>query len=347
MIKFFRRIRQQLLSKDKFSKYLLYAIGEIILVVIGILIALSINNWNEIKKQRLEADTHINNMVDYIYENVRNTYDVYAMQSTDSVLHYIINKDTLGYNKVTNLRNTKKNPINFFLNNSEFEWNENFDIVLENQKIYPESYSKIISILRNMKAIQDGFIKPSEVILDEMSKKNKDIMMDSFEWFPFNDEKSQKERINYYMTDFKFYNRLYEYRREHNTWAGQSLRLRALKIQLLSELKNKNLIETSSSLKEIFEGFSMEKLEVLACDVKEKTDDGIHNYLFWNLIINKSSDTLFFSRIQRNNEFFPEHLLPGESDIISSRKSGPIYILENGECSKKLITKINGYYIHD
>jgi len=46
MIKFFRHIRQRLLSENKFSKYLLYAIGEILLVVIGILIALSINNWN-------------------------------------------------------------------------------------------------------------------------------------------------------------------------------------------------------------------------------------------------------------------------------------------------------------
>lgn len=47
MIKFFRKIRQKLLSENKFSKYLIYAIGEIILVVIGILIALQINNWNE------------------------------------------------------------------------------------------------------------------------------------------------------------------------------------------------------------------------------------------------------------------------------------------------------------
>lgn len=51
MIKFFRKIRQKLLSENKFSKYLLYAIGEIILVVIGILIALSINNWNENRKE--------------------------------------------------------------------------------------------------------------------------------------------------------------------------------------------------------------------------------------------------------------------------------------------------------
>ena len=47
MIKFFKKIRQNLLSEGKTGKYFKYAIGEIILVVIGILIALSINNWNE------------------------------------------------------------------------------------------------------------------------------------------------------------------------------------------------------------------------------------------------------------------------------------------------------------
>jgi len=57
MIKFFRKIRQSLLAENKFSKYLLYAIGEIVLVVIGILIALSINNWNE--KRKMDAEEHV------------------------------------------------------------------------------------------------------------------------------------------------------------------------------------------------------------------------------------------------------------------------------------------------
>jgi hypothetical protein len=55
MIKFFRHIRKQLLTENKFSKYLLYAIGEIVLVVIGILIALSINTWNEGRKDQAES----------------------------------------------------------------------------------------------------------------------------------------------------------------------------------------------------------------------------------------------------------------------------------------------------
>ena len=53
MIKFFRKIRQNLIMENKTGKYLKYAIGEIILVVIGILIALQINNWNQNRRNNL------------------------------------------------------------------------------------------------------------------------------------------------------------------------------------------------------------------------------------------------------------------------------------------------------
>jgi hypothetical protein len=53
MIKFFRLIRQRLLNDGKFSKYSVYAIGEILLVVIGILIAVGIGEWRQnIKKEK-------------------------------------------------------------------------------------------------------------------------------------------------------------------------------------------------------------------------------------------------------------------------------------------------------
>lgn len=55
MIKFFRKIRKRLLTENKFSKYLIYAIGEIVLVMIGILLALQVNNWNEEKKDKVES----------------------------------------------------------------------------------------------------------------------------------------------------------------------------------------------------------------------------------------------------------------------------------------------------
>lgn len=57
MIHFFRKVRQKLLAQNRFSKYLLYAIGEIILVVIGILIALQINTWSGNYKDRQKLKT--------------------------------------------------------------------------------------------------------------------------------------------------------------------------------------------------------------------------------------------------------------------------------------------------
>ena len=62
MIKFFRRIRRQLLAENKFSKYFFYAVGEIVLVVIGILIALQINNWNQNRLNRIEEKNYYSNI---------------------------------------------------------------------------------------------------------------------------------------------------------------------------------------------------------------------------------------------------------------------------------------------
>ena len=58
MIKFFRHIRKSLIQENKMGKYFKYAIGEILLVVIGILIALQINNWNEDKKTKFQAQNY-------------------------------------------------------------------------------------------------------------------------------------------------------------------------------------------------------------------------------------------------------------------------------------------------
>jgi competence protein ComGC len=63
MFKFFRRIRFELLEKNKTGKYLKYAIGEIVLVVIGILIALGINNWNQKRIVSNQTEDLLVNMI--------------------------------------------------------------------------------------------------------------------------------------------------------------------------------------------------------------------------------------------------------------------------------------------
>lgn len=110
MIKFFRRIRQKLLSENKFSKYLLYAIGEIMLVVIGILIALQINNWNEdqksdkkqaeilgMLKESLDSDLKKFEIVTNYYARSKNSIEIILnhlqnnLEYTDSLAPHFFN----------------------------------------------------------------------------------------------------------------------------------------------------------------------------------------------------------------------------------------------------------------
>mgnify|MGYP000359686438 FL=1 len=69
MIKFFRHIRKNLLMENKTGKYFKYAIGEIILVVIGILIALQVNNWNETRKLINDQNTYLGNLKKELLQN--------------------------------------------------------------------------------------------------------------------------------------------------------------------------------------------------------------------------------------------------------------------------------------
>ena len=59
MFRFFRTLRQRLLTENRVSRYLLYAVGEIMLVVVGILIALQIDTWNEESKVEKSIASHL------------------------------------------------------------------------------------------------------------------------------------------------------------------------------------------------------------------------------------------------------------------------------------------------
>ncbi|MFT4661372.1 MAG: hypothetical protein ACJA1H_001260 [Glaciecola sp.] len=86
MIKFFRKIRYDLMGENKTGKYLKYAFGEIILVVIGILIALSINNWSENQKTRVEESILLKALEQDFIENKQRLNK--TIRSQEKMLYY-------------------------------------------------------------------------------------------------------------------------------------------------------------------------------------------------------------------------------------------------------------------
>ena len=98
MIKFFRKIRQQLLTENKFSKYILYAIGEIVLVIIGILIALAINENAKDRNNVELRDLYIIQLNDEANRNIKQLTDYKnnvneMIKDVDTLIQLLTNKD--------------------------------------------------------------------------------------------------------------------------------------------------------------------------------------------------------------------------------------------------------------
>jgi hypothetical protein len=131
LIKIFGKIRQRLLTENKFSKYLLYAIGEIILVVIGILIALQINKWNDKKIERnREADfiEKLKNQLENNIENLNENIEEYTFTYENSNNYIPIIGDSITENV-----NQKLDSL-VLLNSYDFHTNINMNTIIEAQQ---------------------------------------------------------------------------------------------------------------------------------------------------------------------------------------------------------------------
>jgi hypothetical protein len=142
MIKFFRQFRQRLLMENKTGRYIKYTIGEVVLVVIGILIALQINNWNESRIQRqkeiinllalkkgLESDLITEfipgiNKYSFMEKAANNLLEIYSHTATlpiDSVSKYFHISVSSEWNFIFNVatfENLKSTGIDLISNNS-------------------------------------------------------------------------------------------------------------------------------------------------------------------------------------------------------------------------------------
>ena len=133
MIKFFRKIRENLIMENKTSKYLKYAIGEIILVVIGILIALQINNWNEDHKQQKTQQIYLEKLAVDV-DSMLKQYEDYLKRFPEFLL---ASEKALRYIEICGESDDDKSSFEYTLNSHQsmlnYPQNRNtFDEMLSN-----------------------------------------------------------------------------------------------------------------------------------------------------------------------------------------------------------------------
>jgi hypothetical protein len=131
MIKFFRKIRYDFMEKNKTGKYFKYAIGEIVLVVIGILIALSINNWNENRKDEKRIDAFIQKLKTQTENNI--TKIVNNIQYFDSNYQTSIRLiSIIGTDATTNIEAKIDSLVD--VNSDDYHLNLDLNVVIEDRE---------------------------------------------------------------------------------------------------------------------------------------------------------------------------------------------------------------------
>lgn len=181
MIRFFRKIRQGLLADGKIFKYLTYAAGEILLVIIGILAALSINNWNEsIKNKRKVEDILLqiqNDIRTNILETARGSnYYFYK----DSLVQLILNDEIDYFNFEDVNLGTAKNlitnvsPISL-IDNGFKNWTTHEQI--------PEEYQEINAPLNTLFVDWKNRMNHRDERLTTMVNENIKFMADNYTWY--------------------------------------------------------------------------------------------------------------------------------------------------------------------
>ena len=212
MIKLFRKIRQRLISDNKFSKYLIYAIGEILLVVIGILIALQVNNWNEARKLDKKITEALKEIHRDLSEDIKESDVLITNYSReDSIINILMTKEmSIEDYRGNDWHNYASAAIRYY--NLKIDDN-GFELLMSNSDKIPERYQPLVESLKKIyindkKDLEEGL----KLSRDEITQYSS-YLMQNMDWYnEFNYHFNlTEEAINYFLNDPYFKNHLTQY----------------------------------------------------------------------------------------------------------------------------------------
>jgi hypothetical protein len=209
MITLFRRIRRKLLSENRVTRYLLYALGEILLVVIGILIALQANNWNEHRKNMELIQQTKKDLISELEDNFQTT-------NRPMVIGYKLGEllDDFKNNKqAEKMRSFRSSFYNEFGVFDTFTFNlqeENINKWIAFEKDMVDTDESYLWIAKELKKTMKGR-KHWESLATELSTTRFKELVDELPWFYDNDSISRQKRWQYINNDPLFRNKVIHY----------------------------------------------------------------------------------------------------------------------------------------
>jgi len=218
MIKFFRKIRQQLLTENKFTKYLLYAIGEIVLVVIGILIALQINNNNQAKQREIEVRELLTQIQNELAINIQSADEkLRDFCKTDSLIYAVLNDKV----NRTDYEVTPDNKLIDVLNLAQLinEYSEFIIIdngylsLIENSGNFPMKYKPLLQPLTDLYENDKKWVYDYNGLIKENVFDNINYWKFNKKWYSNLSFHNQidEEAIDFFLSDPYYKNQVAQY----------------------------------------------------------------------------------------------------------------------------------------
>lgn len=306
MIKFFRKIRQNLLSEGKTGKYFKYALGEIILVVVGILIALQIN----LKSQEKTNRNNIDNILKSVFVNLENdiahpinTY-IEGFNIKDSIGNLILSKTVSlddYVDKTPLFGGDLANHLTYEFEPFQFQ-RQAYDRLMANIENIPEDYVPIINLLQDVYSKEVPVVNEVALELKNFIDEIEDKYQNRYEWYSNVDSTHFQQKVTYMLSDPLYLNDV----RRHQKIADHLKRhLIALKMQI------------SIAYSKIYDEFNYnlhfpDSMEQFYFPTKAELDEyvGIYSNNSSSDIILKSDDYFLlgggnFKLVKANNKFLP------------------------------------------
>jgi len=230
MIPFFRKIRKKMADDNRPLKYMRYAIGEIVLVVIGILIALQVNNWNEVRKKNKKYDRILMKVKEELKNNIINHNIALEYFSYIDSLLYDVNHKMLTKEKLKRDNYSVKflyKYMNVLIQDEEFN---NFVDQDFNQSAFNDS---LFFILKQAYKNDKKGIEEMNSRIASLTSNYKSELRSSKTWYSSFDMEWTDEMFDYFLMDSFFYNNAkgyYDVQLTNLSRATERLRIKELKV---------------------------------------------------------------------------------------------------------------------
>jgi hypothetical protein len=343
MPRIFNSIRQRLLKENRLTRYLVYAVGEILLVVIGILIAVNINDWNTDRKQQREIKQLLTVFEKDLAANIKDaTSNLEWVTSRDSICQLIVQ------GKVTrDMYETKAVSPMFTQYRLTSINKDNLERLLEKEDLMGPGSRPLLDLLKTYKFNIDREAIVAERFRTYVYDQNI-FLVDQAPWYSAYRDSSSTEATDYFMNDPIYRNKTMYYGNLMTNNFGRQVTLRRnTELALYHHLKE---LDRSSSAEQLHTdlrqlGFTpLEALDRTAeVDLQDHRTKG-----FAPFILNTGPDTLkVMIRAMRGRTAYTDTTLipPGRHLWASSYLNQHFDISRNGRCIGRFLPDAKGYAI--